>query len=646
MDGRKVAGMRTASSNLARFAFSALIAVGVLLGCAHRRDSAGIKKVIVLGIDGMDPVFLEEHWNDLPNLDHLRRTGSFQRLATTIPPQSPVAWSTFMTGLDPGGHGIFDFVLRDPKTLNPLSSMANVQPPRIILPVGPYDIPILGGHIQRFLRGVTFWQLLEKNHVPVTLLRMPNNFPPLESSSNTLSGLGTPDMQGTYGTFTYYTDDPLAEAHEVIGGNIVPVVLDHDRASLVISGPENSLRRDHQRSTLTMNVYRDRKNSAAIFEVGDQRLLLHEGEWSNWIRVRFPILPIIKTAAGMFRVYARKLSPEFNIYVSPVNIDPDDPDLPLSTPTSYSRDLSTAIGPFYTQGIPEDTGALRSGVLTYPEYGEQSAFAGRQEFQQLNYELTRFKGGLLFLHYSSVDSNSHVMWGSHEKELLDTYKAVDAEVGYVLRAEPEATLVVMSDHGFGPFHRAVNLNTWLYREGFLALDNPGNLGQGQWFKHVDWARTKAYSMGLNALYVNLSGREGKGSVVEADHDKVTAQIVSRLLNLHDPKNGEPVVKSVYRSHDVYHGAAVSEAPDLIVGWSRDYRSSWETALGGIPTEIIEDNNDAWQGDHCIAAELVPGVFLSNRKTSVQDLWLGDVTVTMLHEFGLRKAEGMEGRPIF
>jgi predicted AlkP superfamily phosphohydrolase/phosphomutase len=632
--------------NRIRFARIFLIAIAGILGCGHSAETARTKKIIVLGIDGMDPGFLERHWAQLPNLNYLRKTGSFQRLSTTIPPQSPVAWSTFMTGLDPGGHGIFDFVMRDPKSLAPVSSMANVEPSRYVLPVGPYNLPLVSGHVQRFLRGVTFWQLLEKAHVPVTLLRMPNDFPPIDSQNRTLSGMGTPDMQGTYGTFTYYTDDPLAQPHEVIGGNIAPVVLDHDRVSLNIRGPENSLRKDRSQSKVEMVVHRDPANSAALFEIGDQKFLLHEGEWSDWIHIRFPILPFVKTSAGMVRVFAKNLSPEFNIYVSPVNIDPDAPDLPISTPSTYSRDLARAVGPFYTQGIPEDTGALRSGILTVQEYKRQSSFVGKQEFKMLNYELTRFKAGVLFLHYSAVDTDSHVMWGTHDDQLLETYEAVDAEVGYILRASPDSTLVVMSDHGFGPFNRAVNLNTWLYREGYLALDDPQNLGKGQWFAHVNWAKTKAYAMGINALYLNIAGREGRGIVPLADRDQLSTQISMGLLSLRDPRDGRAVVSRVYRSRDIYHGAAVEEAPDLILGWSKDYRSSWETALGGVPQETIQDNNDPWQGDHCIAAELVPGVLLSNRKSRLPDPGLADVTVTLLHEFGVRPEAEMRGRPIF
>ena len=624
----------------------ALAACLFLAGCAHQAGRAPGKKIIVLGIDAMDPGFLERHWNVLPNLDHLRRTGDFRRLATTIPPQSPVAWSTFITGLDPGGHGVFDFIHRDPRTMEPLSSMADVEPPRHTLPIGPYLLPLSGGHVRRFLRGRAFWQLLDDAGVPATLLRMPNNFPPLASKSRTLSGMGTPDMRGTFGTFSYFTDDPLEVTRGVPGGRIVEVRVGSDRAQLEIQGPDNTLRKDRAITSVTMTVSRDPVNPAALFEVEGQRFILREHEWSGWIRVRFEIIPGLKSAAGMFRVYVKSLHPSLGIYVSPVNLDPGRPDLPISTPPSYSRELADAIGPFYTQGIAEDTAALRSGVLDRAEFHQQLRMVGDEQFRMLHHELSRFTGGVLFLHYLGVDQDSHVSWGTHDDELVETYQRVDAEVGRVRREAPDATLLVISDHGFGSFRRAVNLNTWLYREGFLALDDPANLGRGEMFAHVDWSRTKAYALGLNALYLNLAGRERWGIVRPSDSDALAAEMARRLESLRDPENGERVVAKVYRARDVYHGAAVDAAPDLIVGWANGYRTSWQSALGALAPAWIEDNQDEWQGDHCIAAELVPGVFLSNRKSKVSSPWLGDITVTLLHEFGVQPAEGMRGRAVF
>ena len=623
-----------------------LLALGLsLAGCA-RHAAVAKKKIIVLGIDAMDAGFLERHWDALPNLDRLRRTGTFSRMATTVPPQSPVAWSTFITGMDPGGHGVFDFVHRDPKTMQPVSSMSEIVPPSRTLDIGPYRLPLWGGGVKRSLRGVAFWQLLDGADVPVTLLRMPNNFPPLDSKSQTLSGMGTPDMRGTFGTFTDFTDNPLETTHEVSGGRIVPAVLAHNKTSLLIEGPENTLRKDQARSSVTMTVQRDADTPVALFEVDGQRFILKEGEWSGWIQVRFPIVPGLKSAAGMFRVLARKLHPEFRIYVSPVNLDPAEPELPISTPAGYSADLAKATGPFHTQGIAEDTAALRAGALSREQYLQQSRTVGEEQFRLLEYALSRFEWGVLFIHFLGVDQDSHVLWGAHEDLLLKTYQRVDAEVGRVMRAAPDATLLVISDHGFASFNRAVNLNTWLYREGFLTVNNPANLGSGEMFADVDWSRTSAYGLGLNGLYLNLAGRERNGIVQPAERDQLAAEIARRLEALPDPQNGQRVVARAYRARDVYHGPLVDSAPDIIVGWADGYRSSWQTALGTLSRAVFQDNEDEWRGDHCIAAELVPATFISNRKISSKEIWLGDLTVTLLHEFGVQPAEGTRGQPVF
>src|SRR5215472_16502047 len=189
-----------------------MLAAFAASGCGRHVTN---KKVIVLGIDGMDPGFLERHWTSLPNLDRLRREGEFRRLGTTIPPQSPVAWSTFITGLDPGGHGIFDFVHRDPNTMAPFSSLGETVESKHSVPLGPYALPLSPGEVEFFRRGTAFWQTLADHGIPATILRMPVNYPPVHCACQELAGMGTPDMHGTYGTFTFFTDDPLEQPREM-----------------------------------------------------------------------------------------------------------------------------------------------------------------------------------------------------------------------------------------------------------------------------------------------------------------------------------------------------------------------------------------------------------------------------------------------
>ena len=615
--------------------------------CSGARSRAQGKRLIILGIDGMDPGFLERHWDLLPNLARLRGQGEFKRLATTIPPQSPVAWSTFITGRDPGGHGIYDFVHRNPLTMLPFSSMGETIEPHRTLALGPYVLPLSKGRVQSFRKGKAFWQILSEQSIPVTVIRMPTNFPPVECEGRSLAGMGTPDMRGTFGTFAYYTDDPEETTREVPGGRIVRVDVAEHRVVLAIEGPVNTLRQDRPRSSVTLSVDVDPSQPVGRFQAGDTPFILREGEWSGWIRVRFPLISGLKSAAGMFRVYAKKIRPQFRLYVSPINIDPAEPELPISTPESYSGQLAEAVGPFYTQGIAEDTAAWRQGVFNREEYLQQSRNVAEEQLRLLQYGLENFQEGLLFFHFLGIDQNSHMLWGKYDKDLLETYRLVDRAIGRVMERLGNGTLIVMSDHGFTSFDRAVHLNTWLWREGFLALDETRETGADELFARLDWSKTQDYSLGLNGLYMNLLGREHNGTVAPgSESEEVLRRLTERLRNFRDPDTGQPVVADAYSPRSLFQAGTLDTAPDLIVGYTPGFRSSWQTALGAVPSAIIVPNTDPWIGDHCIAPVYVPGVLLSNRRSRLPAPHLQDLTVTVLSEFGIPRAEGMIGQPIY
>jgi hypothetical protein len=572
----------------------------LLTACSH-----STKRVIVIGVDGMDPGFVERHWAALPNLARLRDAGGLMRLATSTPPQSPVAWSTFITGTDPAQHGMFDFVHRDPDTLQPLSSMGTTLEPAHELHIGPYLLPLSKARIQTFRIGEPFWKILADHGIPVTIMRMPTNYP-ADPEGQELAGMGTPDLEGTFGTFTYYTDDPGQPDGEVSGGRIVHVDRIKDRVKLAVAGPANTLRSDHRLTNLEMTADVDPVEPVARFQIDGRQFILRQGEWSPWIHVRFPLIGRLAGVTGMFRLYAAELQPGFRVYRSPLNADPSDSSLPISTPAAFSRDLAQHAGPFYTQGIEEDTAALRQGALDLPQYLEQSRLVSESHRKLLHDCLDRFKTGFLFFYFSEVDQNSHVLWGRHEPELLETYQAVDRAIGEVLDRAAGATVIVMSDHGFAAFDYAVNLNTWLKQNGFDG---------------------KAYAMGLNALYVKPG----------PDHDAILASVSQKLRAF------KPVIADVSSA-----GPSTSRyEPDLIVGYAPPYRASWETALGQAPdTDVVVPNNDAWIGDHCMSAAAVPGSLLGTRKPRLADPSLKDLPVTILKEFGIAPDPRMTGRAIY
>ncbi|HZL56309.1 MAG TPA: alkaline phosphatase family protein [Bryobacteraceae bacterium] len=560
------------------------LALLLLTGCHHKT-----KKVIVIGVDGMDPGFVERHWSELPNLSRLRQRGSFSRLRTTTPPQSPVAWSTFITGLDPDQHGIYDFVHRDPKTRELFLSTDRTIEPRFKLPLGPYELPLWSARVESLRKGEPFWKTLT-----ATIVRIPGNYPPFPQGRE-IAGMGTPDLRGTQSTFSYYTDEPDATSHPVAGGLIRKITVGKGSVDLSIEGPPNSLRRDHAYSTVTMTVDIDPDRPVARLQIGDELAVIQQGEWSDWLLADFPLIPHVISARGMFRVFAKQLHPNFELYVSPVNIDPARPALPVSHPTSFAKDFDR----FYTIGIPEDTSAIRQDVFDLPQFLLQTRLVLNDERHLLTETLDRYRDGFLFFYFSSVDENSHILWGKHEAELLDIYRAVDASIGETMRRVPDAALIVMSDHGFTTFDRAVNLNTWLSVEGLT---------------------TKAYAAGLNALY--LTGAERTG----ADR----ADLERRLLAWRDPKNGRAVIETLTETHPSPENREV--APDLIVGYSPGYRASWATGLGETPDVELEDNNDAWIADHCINAADVPGVLFAPRAMNVPDPSLKNLSTAILRLF--------------
>ncbi len=524
------------------------------LSCQSRKWQ-GDQKLIILGIDGMDPQLLKKFMAEgkMPNFSALAQKGSFRLLTTSIPPQSPVAWSNLITGMNAGGHGIFDFIHRDPKTLQPYFSASRVEPPKHAIHLGNWVIPIGSGTAEQLRQGKAFWETLDDYGVPNTIFRMPSNFPPVKTKGQTLSGMGTPDLRGSYGTFSFYTDDPMTAAGVVEGGQIIPVSVEDSQVNAKLIGPDNTFRKGSPPTLEPFTVAIDPLEAVAKFTVQDQKFVLREGEWSDWVHIQFQLIPFIGNVKGICRFYLKQAHPRFELYVSPINIDPADPALPLSTPKSYSRELAEEIGEFYTQGISEDTKALSAGVLDDKEYLEQAQTVLAEHRQIFDAEFPKFHSGLFFFYFSSLDLNSHMFWrlidpqhpeydaalaAQYGSALPEFYQQIDQVLGQVMqRMDDRTTLLVLSDHGFAPYNRSFNLNTWLLNNGYITLKSEPNPDQNLAFANVDWSRTRAYGLGLNGLYLNLKGREREGIVEPgAAADALLKEIKEKLLAVRDPQN--------------------------------------------------------------------------------------------------------------
>jgi predicted AlkP superfamily phosphohydrolase/phosphomutase len=627
-----------------------LVAASATLSCGRRHHAIG-RRVIVLGFDGLDYGLTRDLMDRgrLPSFSALAARGSFAPLATSIPPQSPVAWSNFITGLDPGGHGIFDFIHRDPRTMAPYLSTSRTAPGRSI-PIGRWQLPLTSGTVELLRRGRPFWDALEDNGIASTIIRMPANFPPSGLATRELSGMGTPDLLGTYGTFSFYTSGPLPEnASSLSGGVVYSVQADNGVVRAVLEGPDNPFLRERERVTVPFTATIDAAHRYAKLEVGGEERLLRVGEWSDWVPITFDLVPSQHLRAEV-RFYLKQIEPAFELYASPLNLDPLAPALPVSTPGGYAGELARATGRFYTQGMPEDTKSLKTGTLTPAEFLAQARIAADENARQYRHVLGGFTDGFLFYYFGHVDQVSHMMWRAmdpqhpaynaatdapHQSVIEDLYIGLDRIVGETLKQlKPEDLLVVMSDHGFASWRRVFNLNTWLRDQGYLVLRMPGAAG-GASFADIDWDRTRAYGLGLNGLYVNVKGREAHGIVAPSDRDRLAAEIAAALLATTDPATGTPAITKVYQRDQVYHLAGVDDiAPDLIVGYAKGTRNSDESALGDVPAELMANNLSAWSGDHCMDPDTVPGILITSRRLQSNAATLQALPSAILAELGI------------
>jgi predicted AlkP superfamily phosphohydrolase/phosphomutase len=640
----------------------AAMLLGVLSGasCGSRKPAGG-RRVIVLGFDGLDYDLTREliAAGRMPAFAALASGGTFAPLGTTIPPQSPVAWSSFITGLDPGGHGIFDFIHRDPKTMQPYLSTTKTEEGGRTLKVGRWQFPLSGGSVELLRRGQPFWDVLEERGIETTIIRMPANFPPSGTATRELSGMGTPDILGTYGTFTLYTSEPFAfGGRSLSGGTIRPVDVVDNIVQATFEGPSNPFLVEPRKLESPFSAYVDASRRFVKLVVGDEERLLAVGEWSDWLPVEFDLVPSQSLHAEA-RFYLKQLDPYFQMYVSPLNIDPVTPALPVSTPGDYASELAHATGRFYTQGMPEDTKSLKTGVLTDDEFLMQARIAGEENVRQYKFVLDRFAGGLLFYYFGNVDQVSHMMWRArdprhpaydaardrvHEKTIEELYVGLDKIVAETIpRLGPEDLLVVMSDHGFTSWRRAFHLNSWLRDQGYLAVVDPKQTEDPGFFGNVDWTRTRAYALGLNGLYVNVKGREKNGVVDPGQRAALAEEIAEKLLATKDPASGAPAITKVYRREQVYKLAGHEDiAPDLIVGYAKGTRGSDESALGALTPEVIVDNKDPWSGDHCMDHEAVPGILLTSRALRKPAPSLQTLAAAILAEFGVEEFPAANG----
>ncbi|NOZ20873.1 MAG: nucleotide pyrophosphatase [Planctomycetes bacterium] len=619
---------------------------------ALRRRRAGkpgrCRRVVILGLDGMSPT-LARHMMDagtLPNFSTLAGMGAFHPLRTTAPSASPVAWSTFQTGTNPGKHNIFDFLTRNKRTYLPELSSARIEPPGRSLKLGRYRIPIGRPRLSLLRKSQPFWKVLGEQGIFSMVLRVPITFPPERFHGVLLSGMCVPDLRGSQGSFTYFTTGAEGNGDPTGGMRLAAKRKDGlIRGSL--PGPPNPLRPDAGALEVPFTVTPNGDSDSVVLECQGNRVELKERKYSPWVRVTFRAGPGF-SASGICRFYIRQIEPDFELYVTPIHIDPDRPSLPISHPFTYAPYLGKVFGPYATLGLAEDTWAVNEGIIDGEAFLEQVHAIHEEREKMLFDAMDKVEEGLVVCVFDATDRIQHMFWrdGTDDGAVREVYQRMDEMVGRVTaKLGEDDVLIVMSDHGFGSFRRCVNLNAWLKEKGFLHLKDGADECE-DYFKGVDWSKTRAYAVGLGGIFINEAGREGRGIVPPGgEKDNVKKAIAEGLAELEDGPSGGKVVSRVIDTAECYWGPYRENAPDLIAGFADGYRVDWDSVTGKFGSTVIRDNEKAWGGDHCIDPDLVPGVFFCNRPAAVERPGIVDIAPTVLDAFGVAVPKYMDGRPI-
>lgn len=603
-----------------------------------------------MGLDGLEPTIAEPMIasGDLPHLARIQARGGMGRVATTTPAQTPVAWSSFATGTNPGGHGIFDFIRRDPATYRPDIALNRYEQRNA------FSAP----KAVNLRRGTAVWEVLSTAGIDSTILRCPCTYPPEPVRGRMLSGMGVPDLRGGLGTPTFYTTDAAVTRGE--SEQVIPLHVDQGAFRTQLIGPRNP--RDRADLSVDLEIRPDLATQRVIIHSAGApaELAVERGCWSGWLRVKFKA-GLFQATPGMVRFFLVRVEPEVELYASPVNFDPEAPPFPISWPPAFAGSLAQEIEPYYTTGMIEDHTGLSNGRIGLDAFLDQCDQVWDEREAMMQRELERFDQGLFYCLFDTPDRVQHMLWPYREPDhpfhrgrvpdpayartIEDHYRRADAVVGRALEHADDQTLViVLSDHGFNSFRRGVHLNTWLHDQGLLTLRPGVRPGEEcrDFLLDIDWGRTRAYALGLGGIYLNLQGREGQGVVQPGEAEALKGAIVRGLTGLRDPRDDSTAIRGVRTREQLYHGPFAHESPDLFVNFAGGYRASWGSSMGSVPAGHVEDNTRAWGGDHIIDPQLVPGVLLMDRPFRTEGASLLDLAPTILGALGVPPAPAMEG----
>ncbi len=627
------------------------------------------KRVVILGLDGMDPGLLTKLMLEgrMPHFSKLALRGVFRPLDTSVPSMSPVAWSTFATGVDASRHGIYDFLTRDPCTYAPMLSSTEIVNAKRVVNIGRYMIPLGKARMKLRQKSQHFWKLLGEKNIFSIIQRVPITFPPVPFKNGLLlSGMCVPDLRGSQGTFSFFSTETRGDGQAVFVGGEQTVLRRRDgviRSRIV--GPEHAMLRSGGRMTLPFTLVPAADGQTALLSIEgvDEEITLALGEYSEWIELAFRAGLGIKVR-GIAKFYLISAVPEVNLYMTPIHIDPEHPAMPIAHPEVYAIYLAKKQGKFATLGLAEDTCAVNNrGVDEKVCFEQAMCFYEERERMFLD-AIAQSKKGLITTVFDTTDRVQHMFYryldpshpanaGKDTEVWKDAigrvYERTDELLGKVwhLVDDPDTTLMVISDHGFTNFRRCVNVNSWLRDNGYLFLLDENARTSGEYLDGIDWSRTKAFALGLTGVFVNRKGRERSGIVAEgSEYRKLVQELAEKLGQLVDPQTGKTCVRRVVVSQQFFRGPYRFDAPDLLIGWEGGYRHSWECATGQVSESVFTDNDRSWSGDHCVDPSIVPGIFLCNRAICAESPRLVDVPASVLRLFGQEIPGYMQGEMIF
>jgi predicted AlkP superfamily phosphohydrolase/phosphomutase len=529
--------------------------------------------------------------------------------------------------------------------------------------------------------GTPFWQVAAENGVRARVVRVPVTFPAVPiAGGEVLSGLGVSDIRGLVGKPTLYTTDPRLRSGDT--GLTVEIIKPDPRQDPMeaeILGPPNQMLVGASGTTgppgsempahinLPLSIAWIPQDQAVELGLpGGDQLRLHVGEWSEWLTFTFPSSSLLRVR-GIGRFYLHSVTPDLNLYLSPVNFHPaESRTLGFTAPASLGSRVAERFGLYKTMGWALDTWTISDKLLDEDYFLDDVKFTVEQYRRMMLGWLRDDDWDLHVQVYMFTDRVAHVLWrmidpqhplynaelaGEYGDAIRQAYMTMDEIVGEVQAAmRPEDRLLVVSDHGFASYRYSFNINTWLLQNGYMSLregvPGPGEPGFGgsTLFAGVDWSRTRAYALGLGAIYLNVAGREPLGIVRPGDeYNALAAEISAAMEAWEDPVTELQPVHRVYGRQQIYRLYDPLVTPDLRAANRAPFRVGWQDTLGGLESSVVTENTSNWSADHAsVDPELVRGILFSSIDGLRDNAYIGDMGPTILELLGVPVPEGLDG----